>query len=334
MDGEHNSVQIGEHRLRNAVALAPMAGLSDKPFRITCFELGAGLTVSEMVGSEPRYDTTVKTRQRLDLSGTPRPRSVQIAGSDPQFMADRARECVALGADIIDINMGCPAKKVCNKLAGSALLRDEELVGRIISAVVGAVAVPVTLKMRTGWDPANRNGVAIARLAEGLGVRMLAVHGRTRACRYKGTVEYRTIAGIKRAVDIPVLANGDIDSPEAAVRVLGETGADGVMIGRSGLGNPWLFRDIAARLAGEPAPAAPDAAEIGVVARRHVAAMHEFYGEVPGVRVARKHIAAYLGRIQGGKAAATIINQISSASGQRDALDSFFAGTACGEDAA
>ena len=256
-------MQIGPYSLFPPAFLAPMAGVSDRPFRRLCRRLGAGLAVSEMVSADVRLWDSRKTRLRLDHAGEPEPRSVQILGADPRAMAEAARLNVERGAQIIDINMGCPAKKVCGALAGAALLRDEILVGRILEAVVGAVPVPVTLKIRTGWDLSHRNGVAIARIAEQAGVRALAVHGRTRACGYGGPVDYATIRAIRQGVDIPVIANGDIDSPAKARRVLDDTGADAVMIGRAARGRPWVFHEIAHYLMAGDRPAPPAPREIG-----------------------------------------------------------------------
>jgi len=286
-------VLIGALQIDPPLILAPMAGVTDKPFRLLCKRLGAGYAVSEMTSSDPRLWRTRKSVNRLDHHGEPAPIGVQIAGADPAALAAAARHAVEHGAAIVDINMGCPAKKVCNAWAGSALLKDETLVGRIVSAVVGAVDVPVTLKIRTGWDHANRNGVRVARIAEDAGVRALAVHGRTRDMLYTGAAEYETIAAIKQAVRIPVIANGDVTSPQKARDVLAATGADALMIGRAAQGRPWIFREIAHFLATgelEPPPA------IGVVRDtllEHVGALHTFYGEVAGVRIARKHLAWY-----------------------------------------
>ncbi|ATJ83211.1 tRNA dihydrouridine synthase DusB [Halomonas beimenensis] len=286
--------RIGRHRLPNRVILAPMAGVTDRPFRALCRRLGAGLVVGEMVTSDPRLWHTRKSRLRMDHRGEPGPRAVQIAGGDAEMLAEAARLNAAMGAEIIDINMGCPAKKVCNKAAGSALLRDEGLVGEILDAVVGAVDIPVTLKIRTGWCAESNNGVRVARLAEAAGIQALAVHGRHRQQRYGGEAEYDTIAAIKAAVDLPVFANGDIDSPEKARRVLDYTGADAVMIGRAAQGNPWLFREIDHYLQHGGRLAPPDDAERASVLRGHLAALHDFYGEYMGVRIARKHLGWYL----------------------------------------
>lgn len=286
-------MQIGPYALSPPVFLAPMAGVSDRPFRQLCRRLGAGLAVSEMVSSDPHLWNSYKSRLRRDHAGEPEPRSVQILGADPGAMADAARFNVDQGAHIIDLNMGCPAKKVCGALAGSALLRDEALVRRILEAVVNAVAVPVTLKIRTGWDLAHCNGVEIARIAEQAGISALAVHGRSRACGYSGAVDYASIGAIKRAVTIPVIANGNIDSPEKARWALDYTDADAVMIGRGAQGRPWIFREIAHFLAtGERLPP-PDPTETGAWVESHLHGLYEFYGETAGVRIARKHLAWY-----------------------------------------
>ncbi len=286
-------VRIGPYQLTNNLALAPMAGVTDLPFRLLCRRLGAGIAAGEMLTSDARLWHTEKSRRRMDHSGEPEPRVVQIAGGDAEMMADAARRNVDAGAQIIDINMGCPAKKVCNKAAGSALLRDEKLVAEILHTVVNAVSVPVTLKIRTGWNPENRNGVTIARLAEDAGIQSLAVHGRTRACHYTGVAEYGTAALIKQAVRIPVFVNGDIDSPQKAKSVLEETGADGLMIGRSAQGRPWIFREVEHFLTtGELLPP-PCPAEVRDIMTTHLCNLHDFYGEEAGVRVARKHIGWY-----------------------------------------
>ncbi len=287
-------LRIGPYKLPNPVALAPMAGVTDLPFRRLCAQQGAGLVVSEMITSRPELRASRKTRWRSRLDDEIEPRSVQIAGSDPGLMAAAARHNVARGAQIIDINMGCPAKKVCRRAAGSALLGDEALVAAILQAVVRAVDVPVTLKIRTGTSPEHRNGVAIARLAEEAGIAALAVHGRTRACRFDGEAEYDTIADIVAATSLPVFANGDIDSPRKAAAVLASTGAAGVMIGRAAQGRPWLCGQIAAFLATGEAPADPTTGERREILLRHVAALHDFYGDFMGVRIARKHLGWYL----------------------------------------
>ncbi|MEP4548552.1 MAG: tRNA dihydrouridine synthase DusB [Saccharospirillum sp.] len=285
---------IGPYTITQPTVLAPMAGVTDRPFRSLCRSLGAGLVVSEMVTSDTRLWNSNKSRWRLDHRGEQGPISVQIAGGDADMMAQAAQANVARGAQIIDINMGCPAKKVCNKAAGSALMRDEGLVRDILAAVVGAVDVPVTLKIRTGWSADQRNAVTIARMAEDLGIALLSVHGRTRADAYKGAAEYDTIAQVKQAVTIPVLANGDIDSPQQAAKVLSVTGADGVMIGRAAQGNPWIFQAINHYLAhGEILPE-PDLDTVAATLSQHVQSLHQFYGDYMGVRIARKHVGWYL----------------------------------------
>jgi len=286
-------MRIGPYAIAPNVILAPMAGVTDKPFRQLCKRLGAGLAVSEMTTSDPRFWSTRKSLHRMDHVGEPDPVSVQIAGTVPEVMAEAARYNVAHGAQLIDINMGCPAKKVCNAWAGSALMRDETLVARILSAVVDAVDVPVTLKIRTGWDHDQRNAPVIARIAEDCGIRALAVHGRTRDQQYTGLAEYDTIAAIKAALSIPVIANGDIDGPEKAAFVLRHTGADAVMIGRAAQGRPWLFREIAHYLdTGRLLPPAT-LPEIRAILLDHLRALHAFYGEAAGVRIARKHLGWY-----------------------------------------
>lgn len=276
-----------------------MAGVTDLPFRQLCRQMGAGLVVSEMVTSDTSLWNSRKSQQRLIHRDEPSPRSVQIAGADPQMMAEAARANVELGAQIIDINMGCPAKKVCKRAAGSALLADELLVAEILHTVVGAVDVPVTLKIRTGSNPEQRNGVIIAKLAQDAGIAALAVHGRTRACRFMGTAEYDTIATIVDAVDIPVFANGDIDSPQKARRVLDHTGAAAVMIGRSAQGRPWIFREINHYLATGNELAEPQLDEVHQLLHQHLDGLHQHYGDYLGVRIARKHIGWYLETLKG-----------------------------------
>ncbi|MDH5300162.1 MAG: tRNA dihydrouridine synthase DusB [Gammaproteobacteria bacterium] len=284
-------MRIGPYTLSGRLILAPMAGVTDRPFRQMCKRLGAAMAVSEMVTSDERLWDTQKSRLRRDHAGEVEPISVQILGTDPEKMAQAARLNVANGAQIIDINMGCPAKKVCSVAAGSALMRDEPLVGRILSSVVSAVDVPVTLKIRTGWSPSERNAVRIARIAQEAGIAALAVHGRTRACGYKGEAEYDTIAAVKAQVSIPIIANGDIGHPEKAQQVLALTGADALMIGRAAQGRPWIFREINHFLqTGELLPE-PDVHEVGSLLLEHVENLHAFYGEYMGVRIARKHIA-------------------------------------------
>ncbi|WLD59085.1 tRNA dihydrouridine synthase DusB [Salinispirillum sp. LH 10-3-1] len=287
-------MNIGSFQIDQPLVLAPMAGVTDLPFRQLCRELGAGLAVSEMVTADSRLWHTRKSRLRLDHSDEAAPISVQIAGSDPEQMAEAARLNADHGAQIIDINMGCPAKKVCNKAAGSALLQDEALVARILESVVNAVNLPVTLKIRTGWSPEQRNGVAIARLAEACGIQALAVHGRTRACKFQGEAEYDTIKQIKEAVSIPVLANGDITSGEQAAKVMAYTGADGIMIGRAAQGNPWIFREITEFLATGRVQTQVTTTERRDTLVGHIRALYAFYDDFMGVRIARKHVGWYL----------------------------------------
>ena len=286
-------MNIGPFQIPNRLILAPMAGVTDRPFRSLCMRMGAGMAVSEMVTSNKQLWHTRKTRLRLDHSGEQLPRSVQIAGTDPLQMAQAAKFNVDRGAQIIDINMGCPARKVCNVMAGSALMKNESLVANILDAVVNAVDVPVTLKTRTGWDPENKNAVAIARIAESAGIQALAVHGRTRACGYQGEAEYETIKAVKSAVNIPVIANGDIDSPSRAAEVLQLTGADGLMIGRAAQGNPWIFREINHLLENGSILAPPSLDEVQNVLINHLENLYDFYGSYMGVRIARKHIGWY-----------------------------------------
>lgn len=286
-------MQIGPYLLPSNAVLAPMAGVTDRPFRILCRKLGAGLAASEMLTSDTRLWTTSKSQRRMNHEGEPEPRVVQLAGADPQALAEAARLNVALGAQIIDLNMGCPAKKVCGKLCGSALLTDEALVARILDAVVRAAAVPVTLKIRTGWDPEHRNGVNIARIAQACGIAALAVHGRTRADFYQGEAEYETIRAIKASVTIPVFANGDIRSAKKARDVLDFTGADGVMIGRASHGAPWIFGAVNAHLLMEKTPPQLLRAEVRDMILAHLDSVYCFYGEETGVRIARKHLGWY-----------------------------------------
>jgi tRNA-dihydrouridine synthase B len=285
-------MKIGPYALAAPLALAPMAGVTDRPFRMLCRRMGAGIAASEMVTADVRLWNTSKSRLRLDHRGEPDPRVVQIAGYDPEMMADAARQNVERGAQVIDINFGCPAKKVCNRAAGSALMRDESLVRRILASVVAAAGVPVTLKMRTGWDRENRNAVAIARIAESEGIAGLAVHGRTRADFFAGDAEYETVAAVKQAVSLPVFVNGDIDCAAKALKALEQSGADGVMIGRAAQGRPWIFRELAAALAKTPF-APPLLSEVRVIMLSHLEALYSFYGESQGVRVARKHLGWY-----------------------------------------
>ena len=314
-------MRIGRHLLRNNVFVAPMAGVTDRPFRQLCKALGAGHAVSEMAASNPLLRDSVKTTRRIDHAGETEPRAVQIAGAEAAMMADAARFNVDRGAQIIDINMGCPARKVCNRFAGSALMADESLAIGIVAAVVRAVDVPVTLKMRTGPSPDARNAVRIARLAEAAGVAMIAVHGRTRADRYAGSAEYDTIAEVKAAVRVPVVANGDIDSPAKARAVLAHTGADAVMIGRAAMGRPWIFREVAHYLAtGELLPP-PTAGEIHALLREHLLDHYAFYGEYTGVRTARKHVGWYLSGVPGWSAVRDEFNRIETPEQQLASID-------------
>jgi tRNA-dihydrouridine synthase B len=317
-------ITIGPYRLGGRTFLAPMAGVTDLPFRRLCRRMGAALAAGEMISADPRLWGTEESRRRRDHSGEAEPRVVQIAGGDPATMADAARRNVDAGAQIIDINMGCPAKKVCNKDAGSALLRDEALVAAILDATVRAAGVPVTLKIRTGWSRERRNGVAVARIAESAGVQALAVHGRSRACRFDGDAEYDTIAAIKQAVRIPVIANGDIDSGAKAAEVVRATGVDGVMIGRAAQGRPWIFREIEAHLAGKPAPAEPSAAETRDIITAHLRDLYAFYGVEAGVRIARKHIGWYCRERPHAQAFRQSVMRVHAAEDQLDAVREFF----------
>ncbi|MBI1732558.1 MAG: tRNA dihydrouridine synthase DusB [Gammaproteobacteria bacterium] len=319
-------MKIGRYSLRGNLVLAPMAGITDRPFRVLCRELGAAMAISEMVSSDPQLQGSRRTRLRRDHAGEPEPRVVQIVGADPIQMAQAARFNVDHGAQIIDINMGCPARKVCNVAAGSALLRNEALVASILEHVVAAVPVPVTLKIRTGWDGASRNAVRVARIAEGAGVQALAVHGRTRACAFAGHAEHDTVRAVKASVSIPVLANGDIDSAGAARAVLAHSGADGLMIGRAAQGRPWIFHEIAHFLATGAPPPAPSRGEIWAILRRHLERLYGFYGELQGVRVARKHVGWYLRAAGGTESVRTRVNLAGRAGEQLAALTDWFTG--------
>ena len=319
-------MQLGAHVLRNGLFAAPMAGVTDRPFRTLCRRFGAGLAVSEMVSSRPELRGSRISRLRLEHRGETGPVSVQIAGANPAMMADAARINAAEGAQIIDINMGCPAKKVCNVAAGSALLSDEPLVARILEAVVAAVDVPVTLKIRTGPSPERRNALRIARIAESAGVQLLVVHGRTRACGFRGEAEFETIAEVKSGVRIPVIANGDIATPEEARRVLQFTGADGIMIGRAAHGRPWIFREFLSFLDDGKKLASPAALEMRSVALEHLEGIYSLYGEELGVRIARKHIGWYTRGLPGGETFRREANQILSAPAQLAAVARFFEG--------
>ncbi len=315
---------IGPYVLPNNVFAAPMAGVTDRPFRRLCKALGAGYAVSEMAASNPRLWASEKTARRLNHDGERAPVAVQLAGADAQMLAEAARYNVDRGAQIIDINMGCPAKKVCNVACGSALLKDVSQVARILAAVVAAVDVPVTLKFRTGWDVSNRNAVEIARLAQANGIAALTLHGRTRQCGFTGHAEYQTIREVKRAVTIPVIANGDIDTPEKASFVLDETGADAVMIGRAAQGRPWIFREIAHYLLTGSHLPPPRVDEVRALLLDHLDDHYRFYGE-SGVRTARKHIIWYTRRLAGGQQFCERMNAIDGCAEQARIVDDFFA---------
>ena len=317
-------MQLGTHTLRNNVFVAPMAGVTDKPFRQLCKKLGAGYAVSEMAASDPRLWHTRKSTQRTNLDGEMEPKAVQIVGADPVLMAESARANVARGAQIIDINMGCPVKKVTGNWCGSALLQDEPLVGQILDAVVAAVDVPVTLKFRTGWDSDNKNALDVAKMAESSGIAMLTLHGRTRADKYAGEAEYDTIAAVKAAVSIPVVANGDIDSPDKARYVLDYTGADAIMIGRAAQGRPWIFREIDHFLrTGDYLPA-PTVDEARILMAEHLEAHYAFYGSHTGLRTARKHIGWYVSELPDGESFRREMNRIDACEAQIKAVDAFF----------
>lgn len=317
--------QIGPYPIGSRSLLAPMAGVTDLPFRRLCRRLGAGLAASEMVTSDTRLWHSRKSSARLFREAQDVPHAVQIAGSEPAMMAAAACAAVQSGAQIIDINMGCPAKKVCKKAAGSALLRDESLVAEILQAVTGAVDVPVTLKIRTGWSPAEKNALTVARIAEDCGIVALAVHGRTRACRFNGCAEYDTVAAIVQAVSIPVIANGDIDSPQKARQVLDHTGAAAVMIGRAAQGNPWIFKAINNYLATGQLPPAPGAAERSDLMLEHLNALYSFYGATMGVRIARKHIGWYLQAQPDACEFRQTFNRLESTQMQKTAVRAYFA---------
>lgn len=321
-------MQIGKYSIKTPLVLAPMAGITDATFRSICFDLGAGLTVSEMVSADTSLYASEKTLTRLTAleNEENNPRSVQIVGSDPHKMAEAAAHNVTLGADIIDINMGCPAKKVCRKLAGSALLADPKLVGEILRQVVRSVSVPVTLKIRTGTERSNINGVEIAKIAENEGIQAIAVHGRTRADKFSGFAEYDTIKNIKQAIAIPVIANGDIRSGIDAVKVLEYTGADAVMIGRAAQGNPWIFREIAAYLHEGKAVQPPEDMEVYKTLSRHLQGLYSLHGEYRGVRIARKHIAWYCKEKKGAAEFRQKINTVDSVAEQLKLVGQFFDG--------
>lgn len=317
-------MQIGKHILKNNLVVAPMAGVTDRPFRQLCKKMGAGLAVSEMVTSNSLLYGSEKTKRRANHEGEVDPISVQIAGADPKMMAEAAKHNVDNGAQIIDINMGCPAKKICNVMAGSALLKDEPLVSQILKAVVAAVDVPVTLKIRTGWDKNNRNALNVARMAEDIGVQALTIHGRTRACAYMGDAEYDTIAAVKQAINIPLIANGDITSPEKAKYVLDYTGADAVMIGRAAQGRPWIFREIEHYLDTGTHMLPPTVDEIHAVMLEHLHDLYAFYGDLTGMRMARKHISWYTKGLAGSAQFRHNMNTLQSIELQLQAINDFF----------
>ncbi|MGB5354562.1 MAG: tRNA dihydrouridine synthase DusB [Woeseia sp.] len=317
-------MQIGPYNIAGRFVLAPMAGISDAPFRKLCRRFGAAMTTSEMTTADTRLWQSPKSRFRLDLDMDAEPCVVQIAGSDPGQMAEAARACVARGAQIIDINMGCPAKKVCSKLAGSALLQDEELVQRILDAVVAAVDVPVTLKIRTGWDPEHRNGVRIAQIAEQAGIRSLVVHGRTRACRFKGDAEYVTVAEIKNAVAIPVIANGDITDSKKSLEVLRASGADALMIGRAAQGRPWIFRELNTIFDNQK-PALPlEKKQVRDIMLDHLSDLYRFYGDDTGIRVARKHLSWYCNGLDDSAEFRSRVVRVDSAAAQVQLTEEYF----------
>ncbi len=319
-------MRIGPYHLKNNLIVAPMAGVTDRPFRMLCKSMGAGMAVSEMVSSNSLLYGSEKTKRRANHEGEVDPISVQIVGADPKMLARAAQYNVDEGAQIIDINMGCPAKKICNVMAGSALLQDEVLVARILEAVVSAVAVPVTLKIRTGWDKQNRNAIRIAQIAEASGIQALAIHGRTRACAYTGDAEYDTITIVKANVSIPIIANGDITTPEKARYVLQQTGADAVMIGRAAEGRPWLFREIEHFIKTGTHLPAPKVDEVHRVLLKHVYELYAFYGEHTGLRVARKHISWYTKGLIGSAHFRHHMNKLESSAEQLIAVNDFFDG--------
>jgi tRNA-dihydrouridine synthase B len=317
-------MNIGKYTFTSPVILAPMAGVTDRPFRNLCYQLHADLCVSEMVTSEKQLWNSRKTLLRLNHEGEKGIRSVQIAGTDPDKLAEAAIFNVTQGAQIIDINMGCPAKKVCNVQAGSALLKNESLVADILASVVNAVDVPVTLKIRTGWDERNKNAINIAKIAEDSGIQAISVHGRTRADAYNGEAEYETIAAVKSATSIPIIANGDIDTPEKAKKVLKLTGADGLMIGRAAQGNPWIFKQIKHYLTENTLISPPENEEVCQVLSDHLLNLYSFYGELSGVRIARKHIGWYIKNRQGAESFRTLVNQVDDADTQLHLVAEFF----------
>ena len=317
-------MQIGPYQLDNPLILAPMAGVTDRPFRLLCKQFGAGMTVSEMISCKPELRNSRKTQLRMEHGGETEPRSIQIAGTDPILMAEAAKFNVDNGAQIIDINMGCPAKKVCSVLAGSALMKNEKLVAEILESVVKAVDVPVTLKTRTGWDEKNRNVLNIAKIAESVGIQALAVHGRTRSDKYNGDAEYDNIANVKSRLLIPVIANGDITTPEKAAFVLKHTGADALMIGRAAQGNPWIFQEINYFLEHGKILAAPKISHVRDVMLQHLTALYTFYGEYMGIRIARKHIGWYCKNRPNGDAFRRFFNTLETTELQQKHIRLFF----------
>ncbi|MDF0377817.1 MULTISPECIES: tRNA dihydrouridine synthase DusB [unclassified Methylophilus] len=317
-------MQIGPHQLKNNLVVAPMAGVTDRPFRMLCKKMGAGLAVSEMVTSNSLLYGSEKTKRRANHEGEVSPISVQIAGAEPAMMAEAAKHNVDNGAQIIDINMGCPAKKICNVMAGSALLRDEPLVSQILKAVVNAVDVPVTLKIRTGWDRQNKNAIQIARMAEDIGIQALTIHGRTRNDLYHGDAEYDTIAAVKQQIKIPLIANGDITTPEKAKFVLDYTQADAVMIGRAAQGRPWIFRETEHFLKTGEHMLPPTVDEIHQVMLEHLHDLYAFYGDLTGMRVARKHISWYTKGLSGSAAFRHNMNTLQTIELQLQAINDFF----------
>ncbi len=317
-------MKLGKHLIENPVILAPMAGVTDRPFRMLCKKMGAGLAVTEMVGANSFLHGSDKTKRRANHDGETRPCSVQIVGADPKMLALTAKGNVDLGADFIDINMGCPAKKICNTASGSALMRNEALVAEILESVVNAVDVPVTLKIRTGWDKQNKNGLTIAKIAENSGIQALSVHGRTRNCMFKGEAEYDTIRIIKESVSIPVIANGDIKSPEKAKEVLEQTGADGIMIGRAAQGTPWIFSQMIEYLKTGIIPAPPGVAQVRAILTNHVQELYEFYGPERGVLIARKHVSWYSKGQKNGAQFRQSFNRLLTPLEQLQSINEFF----------
>lgn len=317
-------MKIGPYHIDPPILLAPMAGVTDRPFRQLCKDLGAGLAVSEMVGANSLLHGSEKTKRRANHDGETRPVSVQIVGANPKMMGEAARYNQDEGAEIIDINMGCPAKKVCNTMSGSALLRDEQLVKEILEAVVGAVQIPVTLKIRTGWDASTKNAIIIGKIAESAGIQALTIHGRTRADRFNGHAEYDTIAAVKDALNIPIIANGDINTPEDAKRVLEYTKADAVMIGRAAQGRPWIFKEIAHYLKTGELMSAPSPAEVYVLLKTHLYNLYAFYGEDRGVHIARKHVSWYSKGQRSSSAFRDHFNRLMNTDEQVQYIDEYF----------